>query len=104
MKVSEMSNEGTYFLCPDKNCRLFRDTTGRVQCEQECPHQDKLVKMIICVGCGQLIKLPGNHNVLYAEDHNCLNGSRARNFQRMSGKYSITYEMPEDDTEEVDND
>ena len=94
MKISEMDDDTTYLLCPDKKCKLFWDETQRMPCEDNCPRQDKLIKMIICRGCHGLIELPGNHHMICRVDHNCPDGRRVSNFHRMSGKYNLLYKKP----------
>ena len=76
MKISKMDKDATYLLCPDKNCKLFWDKSQSCPCEQSCPHKDKLIKLIICWGCRELIELPGDHNKLCRVDHNCSNSNR----------------------------
>jgi hypothetical protein len=70
----------TYFLCPDKRCRLFRKP-GHVPCDRECPHQAK--KAIVCFSCRKTITLPYDHFSWCRVDCTC----GAQNFQRMSGRY-----------------
>lgn len=94
MKKSEMDCETTYLLCPDKSCRLFFDKTQAIPCERMCPRQEQLRKIILCGGCQETIILPGAHSTISRVDHNCPTGCRAGNFQRMSGKYRLMYEMP----------
>ena len=85
MKKTEMRTDTTYLLCPERRCVLFWDTNSPIPCESRCPFQDKLVKMIVCTGCHELIELPGNHNHLCRVDHDCLDGARISNFQRIGG-------------------
>ena len=89
-----MDRDTTYLLCPDPTCKLFWDTSRFIPCEDECPLQDKLIKMIRC-RCGEVIELPGDHFMLRRVDHKHKDGNNANNFQRMSGKYGIMYERPE---------
>ena len=92
MKISEMDDDTTYILCPDKTCKLYWDTSQCIPRENNCPHQDRQIKLIICTGCQGLIELPGDHSGLCRVDHDCPDGFRASNFQRMSGKYFLLYE------------
>lgn len=94
IQKEDMNTDTTYLLCPDPTCKLFWDTSRFTPCESECPMQDKLIKMIRC-RCGEVIELPGDHSMLRRVDHEHGDGSRASNFQRMSGKYRIMYERPE---------
>ena len=95
MKISEMDEDIVYFLCPDKKCKLFWDTSHHiVPCQHDCPNQDKLIKLIICHGCQGLIELSGNHHRFYRVDHICPNGNHASNFQRMSSEYHLLYKKP----------
>jgi hypothetical protein len=95
MNKSELEPDVTYLLCPDKDCKLFYDTSRIMPCESDCPGQDELVKIIQCHGCEELIELPGDHHMMRRVDHNCLDGNRASNFSRMSGRYQLIYEKPE---------
>ena len=91
---SDMEENVTYLLCPDKSGKLFWEEDKGIPCESECPHQDELVKIIRCHSCYEPIKLPGNHpqweNVLHIHE----DGTRATSFARMSGKYALLYERP----------
>ena len=94
MKKSEMEEGATYLLCPDKKCRLFLDSSRRIPCEQACPRRDKLIKMLICHNCGNIIELPGDHNALCHISHACPDGRHALNF-RLNGRYYLLYKKPE---------
>jgi len=90
MKVSV-----TYVICPEKKCKLFRDTTaGHCPCDGYCPFKNKLQLAIICHNCHEIITLPGDHSMWARIDHKCPNGDLAGNF-RMSGKYHLFYKLPE---------
>ncbi|MFH0891228.1 MAG: hypothetical protein V1867_00440 [Candidatus Falkowbacteria bacterium] len=93
MKKTDMETGTTYFLCPDKKCRLFLDIEQTIPCEHSCPHRDKLVKMLICQNCGNIIELPGDHNALCHISHACPDGRNTLNF-RMSGRYYLLYKKP----------
>ncbi len=95
MKKSDMNNQTTYLLCPNKLCTLFFDNTHMVICEENCPHQEELRKLILCQACKEIIILSGAHNSLYRVDHNCANGKKACNFQRMSGFYRLIHKFPD---------
>ena len=86
MNVKEMKTDRTYLLCPDKNCKLLTKPDCWCPCERDCPHQDKLTKIIKCQ-CGEIIELPGNHSMMRRVDHDHPDGSTACTFVRMSGKY-----------------
>ena len=91
IKVSEMDTKTTYILCPDPKCKLFW-SPERLACEWgDCPHPDEMKKVIKCIGCGNPIFLSSDHSMIARVDHHCPNGNVAGMFQRMSGKYRITY-------------
>ena len=71
----------TYFLCPDKTCKLFEKPDCHVPCESECPHQAK--KAIVCGICKETIILPYDHFSFCRVDCKC----GAMNFHRMSEVY-----------------
>jgi hypothetical protein len=91
--IKDMEHDTTYLLCPDKACTLFTKPNCPIPCERECPHQDKLIKIIKC-GCGELVELPGDHSSLRRVDHPHKDGSIGWSFQRISGKYERIFEMP----------
>ncbi len=95
-KKSELENDVTYLLCPDRTCRLFYDTTRTIPCERNCPKQKELTKIIKCQACGELIELPGDHGLALRIDHKCdpQREGVAPNF-RMSGNYHLIYKRPE---------
>lgn len=94
IRKEDMDRETTYLLCPDPTCKLFWDTSRFTPCENECPLQEKLIKMVRCY-CGEVIELSGDHSMLRRVDHECANGDRASNFQQLSGKYRLMYQRPE---------
>jgi hypothetical protein len=95
IKKSKMDPETTYLLCPDPSCNLFAKPTGMIPCEYECPHQDKLRKIILCPSCkDELIDLPGDHNLMQRIDHTCSSTGKAP-FILRNGPHEIIYEMPE---------
>lgn len=94
IRKEDMNTDTTYLLCPDPTCKLFWDTNQFLPCEDRCPMQDQLIKMIRCQ-CGEVIELPGDHSMFRRVDHEHEDGSRASNFQRISGEYRIMYERPE---------
>ena len=85
--------DGTILLCPDRNCTLFTKPNVLCPCERNCPHQEKLKKIVMC-GCGELVVLSGNHSCLCRVDHNCNDGMTRCTFVRMNGKYRRVFEMP----------
>lgn len=93
-KKTELLNDTTYLLCPDKTCKLFWDVTRYTPCESNCPMQDRLIKIIICQRCREVVELRGNHFSWDRVDHDCPDGGGCMNFQRMSGKYELLYEKP----------
>jgi len=95
LKKSEMKIHVTYILCPDKTCQLFFDDTRRIPCENECPKQDTMKKIIICQNCQAMIELPGDYHMARRVDHKCPGSiGYAWNF-RMSGKYYLLHKKPE---------
>lgn len=88
-----LQREVTYLLCPDRECKLYYDTSSVLACESNCPKQDELVKIIVCHGCNEAIELAGDHHKYQRVDHACPTGSVAANF-RMSGRYFLLYELP----------
>lgn len=94
IRTKEMDTHTTYLLCPDHTCDLYFDTSRWCPCESECPQQGALIKMIRCL-CGKVLELPGTHDMLRRVDHEHSDGSRASNFQRMSGRYHLLYEKPQ---------
>jgi hypothetical protein len=95
LAISDLKTGITYLLCPDKDCGLFWDTSGRFACEHNCPRQADLTKILLC-SCGKMIELPGDHHEFARVDHKCSNGSTTINFSRMSGKYQLIYKKPEE--------
>ncbi len=82
MKVFKLRDtECTYFLCPDKKCRLFWKPDCQIPCDRACPH--KAEKAIVCWKCKKTIVLPYDHFSWCRVDCAC----GASNFQRMSGRY-----------------
>lgn len=73
--------ECTYFLCPDKKCKLFYKPDCWVPCAHECPKKAK--KAIVCWNCKRVIKLPYKYCSWCRVDCKC----GAANFQLMSGTY-----------------
>lgn len=94
MKRSEMRDDTTYILCPDKSCKLFFEPDCTIPCESECPKESEMKKLVLC-SCGEIVVLDGDHFSVLRVDHNCANGNTASNFCRMSGKYHLIYEVPE---------
>jgi hypothetical protein len=92
-KKSEIQKDVTYLLCPDSSCKLFYEEGRTIPCEDKCPKEKDLVKIIKCV-CGELVELPGDYSVLRSVDHSCANGEIAGNF-RMTGSYVRIYKRPE---------
>ncbi len=74
----------TYFLCPDRKCKLFWKPNCHVPCEHHCP--SKAEKAIVCWHCKATIVLPYDHCSWCRVD--CPSCS-AMNMQRMSGLYRI---------------
>ncbi len=94
IKKSEMNSHTNYLLCPDPSCKLFYDTSQYTPCEDKCPQQKELIKIIQCNSCKEPIELPGDHFLFRRVDHNCPNGNLASNFQRMKPNYQLIYERP----------
>lgn len=93
--IEEMSHDTTYLLCPDKMCTLFTKPNCPIPCERDCPHEDKLKKIVVC-SCGEIVVLPGSHHDCCRVEHECKPGIITWIFTtRMSGKYHRIFEMPE---------
>ena len=76
-KISDLETGVTYLLCPEKSCKLFFDTSQNDRpCENRCPYQEKLRKIIKCLYCSDLIDLPGNYSMAQTVSHECENGNR----------------------------
>ena len=88
--IAGMDSKTTYYLCPSPDCELFF-TPGNIPCEHDCPWESKMKKIIKCFSCGKLIILGGDHISWCRVDCDC----GASNFQRMSGRYRLIFEMPE---------
>jgi hypothetical protein len=73
----------TYFLCPDKRCKLFIKPDCHIPCDHDCPHPKRMKKAIVCWSCHEVIALPADHSAFCRVDCTC----GAANFQRMSGRY-----------------
>ena len=89
IKKSDMKEDITYILCPDPSCQLFFKPDCMVPCENNCPKQDEMKKLILCK-CGEIVELPGEHGWMFRVDCEC----GASLFDRMSGKYQLIYERP----------
>jgi hypothetical protein len=62
MKISELSEDVLYILCPDESCELFFDSKtfqciGRSE-DHCCPFQTTARKLIICQFCHKPMILP----------------------------------------------
>jgi len=94
IKKSEMTTDINYILCPDPTCNSFFES--KFLCDGGCPRiKDELI-IIKCIGCGEPIELPGDHNMWCRVDHHCDSGNVPGMFQRMSGKYRLIYEKPQE--------
>ena len=93
-KPLTMLEIATYLLCPDKTCELFSQPTIPIPCESNCPCQDRLIRIIICQSCKQIIELAGDHSALCRVDHHCASGKIASNFQRLNGYYIRIFKKP----------
>ena len=92
LKVSELKEDRTYILCPDRSCDLFWTKPGKTPCEADCPKQEQVVKIIPCFVCKEMIELPGDHHYWSGIDHKC------KSYRlRTSTNYEILYEKPEQD-------
>ena len=91
IKLSEVSPEINYFLCPNPDCELYFSPTS-IPCDRDCPWESSQKIIIKCWSCGKLITLDGDHCSWCRVDCEC----GASNFQRMSGKYRLIFEMPKE--------
>ncbi len=76
-----MDDNCTYFLCPDRKCRLFAKPNCHVPCDHDCPRHAQ--KAIVCWSCKKTIVLSYGHSSFYRVDCDC----GASLFTRMSGIY-----------------
>ncbi|MEK6906726.1 MAG: hypothetical protein AABW81_03825 [Nanoarchaeota archaeon] len=96
LKKSELRTDTTYLLCPDDSCKKFFDSSNKFFCEYECPNENKLVKIIVCRVCRDMIELPGKHTPFYRVDsknHRCKD-ERTPSVIRQYKKYEIIYQIP----------
>ena len=89
-KKSDMKEDITYILCPDPSCQLFFKPDCNIPCENNCPKQGEMKKIVFC-RCGRVIVLNGHHCWMQRVDCNDCGASL---FFRMSGKYQLIYERP----------
>ncbi len=96
LNKSELRKDTTYILCPDKKCKRFFDVNDKLACEYKCPKQEKLVKIITCFVCNDVIELPGSHTPFYPVDdkyHTCKDGKSPFWF-RPHNRYILIYKKP----------
>ena len=89
--VADMDSETNYFLCPSPDCELFF-APEHVPCEDNCPFESKMKKIIRCARCGKVIILDGDHFCWCRVDCEC----GAWNFQRNKPTYRLIFEMPKE--------
>ena len=85
MKIEEMSPDQTYIECPDYQCKLWY--VEETSCERDCPQRDKLVQIVKCWNCDELIKLDIDYSSARRLSHICENG--ANPFILKSGTISV---------------
>ncbi len=93
MKASELKDDVTYIICPEKSCRLFEVRGPERSCDGKCPFQEKQ-KLVVGCDCGGMVVLPGGHKSWYRVDHPHPEGGVGSTFARMSGKYFLLYKLP----------
>jgi len=92
IKKSEMSEDVTYILCPDKNCGLFWYEPF-FACEHHCPKKNLEKKVLICKDCDKLLVLESDHSSMQRIDHEC-KGIGCKFRLRNSCNHRIIYSLP----------
>lgn len=74
MKISEMLTKATYIECPDYNCQKWNDE--KTSCIEDCPQREKLVQLIKCHNCEEIIVLDINYSRMRRVKHECYDGKK----------------------------
>jgi len=93
-KKSQMSEDITYVLCPDRTCGLFWEKDF-FACEGHCPRKSEEKLVVICKDCNNLLVLPANHSAMQRLDHKC-QGIGCRFRLRSSSHNQLIYKLPKD--------
>lgn len=93
--IKQFQSDRIYLICPDKKCNRFYSSKEYSNfCIYKCAHKSKLVKLIVCIGCNELIKIPKKISIFQRIEHNCENGKTALNYQH--SKYELLYKIPKE--------
>lgn len=97
MKISELADDRTYIICPDRTCKLFWEPDVLCSCEGKCPKQEEQ-KLVVKFDCGHIVVLPGGDSWARRIDHFCPDNqwpATASSYVRMSLRYTLLYDMPD---------
>ena len=67
-----MSTKVTYIECPDYGCKKWY--SDKINCLYDCKKKEKLVKLVKCWACEEVIKLPYDRSLLKRINHKCPTG------------------------------
>ena len=93
IKKSEMTEDTTYILCPDKKCGLFWYEPF-FACEGSCPKKDLEKLVVICKDCDKLLVLDSDHSAFCRLDHNCNEHNSCKFRLRKSTNHILIYALP----------
>ena len=99
LKYSDLEENITYLLCPDKNCDLFWKQNCTCICEYECPNVNDLKKILYIKHTNELIILNGDYSAFRTVDFKSKDGFSSIYF-RNSERHRIMHHMPIDDRQE----
>lgn len=94
LSTSNMREDITYVVCPDRKCGLFWEPDLGDVCECYCPHKAKRKLVLVCHDCESLLVLREGHSSMQRIDHDCSGGS-CKFRLRGSNTLQLTYKMPE---------
>ena len=101
LKISQLEEDIIYLLCPNKTCNIFFDDSYKyTPCNHHCPMPDKLLKIVKCKICKDMIELPETYNSWQRIDHACKKYDKFNGVGSsfISGElYCIIYEKPTKD-------
>jgi hypothetical protein len=92
LDTSNMQEDTTYVVCPDRTCGLFWENDIGGVCENHCPKKDKRKLVVVCHDCESLLVLPDNHSCMQRLDHDCKN--MGCKFRLRSHTLQLMYKMP----------
>lgn len=99
LKYSDLKEDITYLLCPDKTCDLFWKENCACPCEYDCPSVEDMKKILYVRDMENLLVLDGDFSSLQTVDYKTKDGCTRVHF-RNSDKHRIMYKMPIDDRQE----